>query len=199
MLIQVALPVPIDSVFDYRVVGDALPAIGCRVRVPFGARKLVGIVVAHIEHSQLTQNAIKPVLDILDERPIVDEALLKLAYWLSAYYCYPLGDVFAVMLPTLIRQGMTLDYRQLCWQQLRDATDEDFSASAKKQRQQFALCELVINSHGNSHRNSHGNATKLVTEFALIDHGVEPAYLKKFEQKGLIAPVYQMPSLPKLA
>lgn len=93
MLIQVALPVPIDSVFDYRVVSDALPAIGCRVRVPFGARKLVGIVVAHIEHSQLTQNAIKPVLDILDERPIVDEALLKLAYWLSAYYCYPLGEL----------------------------------------------------------------------------------------------------------
>lgn len=199
MLIQVALPVPIDSVFDYRVVGDALPAIGCRVRVPFGARKLVGIVVAHIEHSQLTQNAIKPVLDILDEVPIIDEALLKLAYWLSAYYCYPLGDVFAVMLPTLIRQGMTLDYRQLCWQQLRDATDEDFSASAKKQRQQFALCELVINSHSNSHSNSHGNDTKLVTEFALIDNGVEPAYLKKFAQKGLIAPVYQMPSLPKLA
>lgn len=190
LLIQVALPVPIDSVFDYRVVGDDVPAIGCRVKVPFGARKLIGIVVAHIEHSQLATQAIKPVVDIIDSEPIIDAALMTLAYWLSNYYCYPLGDVFAVMLPTLIRQGVGLDYRQLCWRQLRDATVADFSASATKQRQQFGLFELVIKSHGD---------IDTASETELIDNGVEASYLKKFEAKGLVTSFYQLPSLPKPA
>lgn len=190
MLIQVALPVPIDSVFDYRVVGDDLPAIGCRVKVPFGARKLVGIVVAHIEHSQLASEAIKPVSEIIDREPIVDKALLTLAYWLSSYYRYPLGDVFAVMLPTLIRQGITLDYRQLCWQKVREATEADFSTSAKKQKQQFALFELVVKTGGTT------NTSCSASESDLVENGVELPYLKKFEQKGLIASFYRMPSLP---
>ena len=46
-LLRVALPVPLDRLFDYRApTGATTPvAIGARVRVPFGSRELIGIVV----------------------------------------------------------------------------------------------------------------------------------------------------------
>ena len=104
----------------------------CRVRVPFGARKLVGIVVAHIEHSQLYANAIKPVLDILDERPIVDEALLKTrllavcllllsAWW--CVFCHLPTWIFAKEWRSTIDNYVGNNYVM--------PLDDDFSASAK--------------------------------------------------------------------
>ena len=129
MLIQVALPVPLYSVFDYRVIGDEMPALGCRVRVPFGRRRLIGIVGAHVETSAAT--GLKSIEAVLDAEPVLDDGLLNLGYWLAQYYHYPLGDVFAVMLPTLVRQGAMLDFRQRFWRQVRPATAQDFSASAK--------------------------------------------------------------------
>ena len=113
MFIQVALPVPIDSVFDYTIDG-VLPPIGARVRVPFGSRKLIGIVVAHAEQPSIAAQKLKAVLEVLDTEPLVDTPLLSLAQWLSRYYHYPLGDVLAVMLPTLLRQGAPLKtYEQI--------------------------------------------------------------------------------------
>ena len=47
-LVRVALDVPLYRVFDYRVpTGEALTAedIGRRVRVPFGSRPRIGIVI----------------------------------------------------------------------------------------------------------------------------------------------------------
>ena len=64
MLLQVALPVPLYRVFDYRLPADTptlpngaamaampLPPIGSRVEVPFGRQTLIGIVIAHIEEA----------------------------------------------------------------------------------------------------------------------------------------------------
>lgn len=108
MLIQVALPVPMYQAFDYLIPSNfPLPNIGCRVTVPFGKanRTLVGIVIAQIHNSNIDSTKLKSILDILDKQPILDKHLLNFAYWLSQYYHYPIGDVFAVMLPAFIRQG----------------------------------------------------------------------------------------------
>ncbi|MEE7547792.1 hypothetical protein HF319_12760, partial [Xanthomonas sp. Kuri4-1] len=45
--LRVALPVPLPRLFDYLPPPGAAPAepVGCRVRVPFGSRELVGVVV----------------------------------------------------------------------------------------------------------------------------------------------------------
>lgn len=108
MLIQVALPVPMYQAFDYLIPSNfPLPNIGCRVTVPFGKanRTLVGIVIAQIHNSNIDSTKLKSILDILDKQPILDKHLLNFAHWLSQYYHYPIGDVFAVMLPAFIRQG----------------------------------------------------------------------------------------------
>lgn len=184
MLIQVALPVPLYQVFDYLVPDNLqnptnFPKIGSRVLVPFGWQQLIGIVINHIEHSDIAIDKLKHILQVIDNEAIIDDNLLKLAHWLSQYYHYPLGDVFAVMLPTLVRQGKVLTQPQDFWRVLRPATEHDFSKSVKKQRQQFSLIEL------HNEFNLFNNKTEIL-ESDLLAQGVEKSFLQTFAKKGLI-------------
>jgi len=78
---------------------------GCRVLVPFGSRKLTGVVLA--THSQPPTGPTKEALRLLDEEPALDEGLLDLGRWISSYYCAPLGDTLRAMTPLAadIRRG----------------------------------------------------------------------------------------------
>ena len=181
MLLQVALPVPLYRVFDYRLptaieaLSDAgLPAVGCRVEVPFGRQTLIGIVVAHIAKtsSNVPVNKLKSINKCLDATPILDAHMLKLAHWLAGYYHYPLGDVLAVILPSLVRQGKPLDLLITHWRILPHVTDDDFHPNAKKQKQQFDMLKL------------HGE--RGASEDVLLLEGMERAFLNTLEDKGLI-------------
>lgn len=106
--IQVAVPVPLRQLFTY-VHSEALAA-GVRVIVPFGPRKLVGVVVdgcfdiaSDSEAADISK--IKPIEQTIDEQPVLDVVLLKIAQWLWQYYHHAPGDVLHAMLPVLLRKG----------------------------------------------------------------------------------------------
>jgi primosomal protein N' (replication factor Y) len=94
---DVALPVPLDMVFTYRVAAEATPVAGGRVLVPFRQQRLTGIVVEL--HDRKPSVKTKTVLCVLDVSPVLDEQLLRLGRWISDYYLAPLGEVFRTMLP----------------------------------------------------------------------------------------------------
>jgi primosomal protein N' (replication factor Y) len=94
---DVALPVPLDMVFTYRVPAEAAPVAGGRVLVPFRQQRLTGVVVEL--HDREPSVKIKPVLNVLDTTPVLDDQLLRLARWIADYYLAPLGEVFRTMLP----------------------------------------------------------------------------------------------------
>ncbi len=187
MLIQVALPVPLYQVFDYSLSADNahLPAIGSRVEVPFGRQILIGIVIAHIAHSDSTvpSNKLKPITRCLDSDSILNEQMLATAYWLSQYYHYPLGEVLAVMLPSLVRQGKPLDLLVMHWRILPHITERDFHSNANKQKQQFAMLKL------------HGE--RGASEEVLLLEGMQRPFLKTLEDKGLIEHYIETKSTPK--
>lgn len=185
MLVQVALPVPLYSVFDYSVFDyNAPPAIGCRVEVPFGSRTLIGIVVAHIAQTASTvpPSKLKPINQCLDDTPILSKDMLTLASWMARYYHYPLGEVLVVMLPSLIRQGQPLDLLITHWRILPHASDDDFHPNAKKQQQQFDMLKL----HG----------ARGASEDILLLEGMQRAFLKTLEDKGLIERYIQPRAAP---
>jgi primosomal protein N' (replication factor Y) len=93
---DVALPVPLEANFTYRLNGN-LPVIGGRVIVPFREQRLPGIVVAL--HDTPPRVAAKIVLTVLDASPVLDAELMKLGQWIADYYVAPLGEVFRTMLP----------------------------------------------------------------------------------------------------
>ena len=94
---DVALPVPLDMVFTYRVLAETTPLVGGRVLVPFRQQRLTGIVVEL--HDRKPSMTIKSILSVLDLTPVLDDQLLRLGRWIADYYLAPIGEVFRTMLP----------------------------------------------------------------------------------------------------
>lgn len=92
---DVALPVPLDRVFTYSLGAQAQG--GCRVEVPFGSRKLIGMVLR--VHNDAPEYEVRDILRVIDAEPVLDGELLRLGRWIGEYYCAPVGEVFKGMLP----------------------------------------------------------------------------------------------------
>jgi primosomal protein N' (replication factor Y) len=106
---DVAVPVPLDTVFTYRVPADAAPVVGGRVLVPFRQQRMTGIVVEL--HDRKPSVATKNILSVLDQTPVLDAHLLRLGRWISDYYLAPLGEVFRTMLPLGAEFKRAIGYR----------------------------------------------------------------------------------------
>ncbi|OOW90402.1 primosomal protein N' [Xanthomonas campestris pv. vitistrifoliae] len=117
--LRVALPVPLPQLFDYLPPADAAltdPArVGCRVRVPFGPRELVGVVV---EIGQLpAADGLRPALAWCDQAPLLVDELARSLHWLARYTHAPLGEAQASALPGPLRRGEPLaDTHAWAWQ-----------------------------------------------------------------------------------
>ena len=96
---DVAVPLPLDTAFTYRVPEGMFVSAGSRVVVPFRGQKVVGIVTEL--HDREPKVAAKSVLQSLDDEnaPALSIELLRLGQWISEYYLAPLGEVFRTMLP----------------------------------------------------------------------------------------------------
>jgi primosomal protein N' (replication factor Y) len=106
---NVAVPVPLDIVFTYRLHAETCPLPGTRVLVPFRRQRLVGIVTEIHDHPPAL--ATKNVLEILDADPALSESLLCLGRWISEYYLAPIGEVFRSMLPLSAEFRRAVVYR----------------------------------------------------------------------------------------
>ena len=107
---RVALATPLRRLFDYlppQAVPDSPGAIepGMRVLVPFGRQRLVGLVMAAGESSDLPADRLKPIIAVLDARPVLDRPALSLLEWAADYYLHPIGEVLAAALPKALRLG----------------------------------------------------------------------------------------------
>ncbi|HUH00089.1 MAG TPA: primosomal protein N' [Gammaproteobacteria bacterium] len=108
-ILKVAVDAPLDTLFDYFPPDAApLPPPGARVRVPFGHRNRVGLVMAHAESSELPDERLRPAVDVLDAMPLFDATMLRLLNWTARYYQEPPGLVVAAALPAPLRQGKPL-------------------------------------------------------------------------------------------
>jgi primosomal protein N' (replication factor Y) (superfamily II helicase) len=106
---DVAVPVPLDMVFTYRVPADATPVVGGRVLVPFRQSRTSGIVVEL--HDRKPTVTTKNILSVLDLVPVLDDQLLRLGRWIADYYLAPIGEVFRTMLPLSAEFKRSIGYR----------------------------------------------------------------------------------------
>ena len=100
---RVALPVALDTPLSYRIpesfAGRALP--GTRVLVPLGRRTSIGVVVGMDESAQ--PPGLKPILEVLDETPLLDSGLLEFTRRVAEHYFSPWGQVLQAALPLELR------------------------------------------------------------------------------------------------
>jgi len=106
---DVALAVPLDAAFTYRVPDGMEPVVGGRVLVPFRQQRLSGIVVKLHDTQPSVQT--KNLISLLDSTPVLDDQLLQLAKWIAGYYLAPLGEVFRTMLPLGAEFKRSIAYR----------------------------------------------------------------------------------------
>jgi len=128
---DVSLPVPLDQPFTYSL-PDTLRhrvRVGSRLMVPFGTRKLTGVILRC--HDDPPPVATRDALRLIDSEPVLSAELMALGRWIAGYYCSPLGDVLRAMLPlsSEIRRGkvwsLTDSGRDAARQLLLDSSPDD--------------------------------------------------------------------------
>lgn len=108
-ILKVAVNVPLSRDFDYLPPASGpVPAVGCRVLVPFGRRQQIGMVTAHANESVISAARIRRCSRVLDENAILSDPDLWLIRFASDYYHHPIGEVVSAALPALLRQGKPL-------------------------------------------------------------------------------------------
>ncbi len=102
-IVRVAIDVPLHTLFDYAA--DDSVAVGQRVLVPFGSRKMVGVVMECVAESSVSAARTKSVLQVLQGSAPLSELFLSLLRFCSDYYRYPVGSAVFTALPTRLRSA----------------------------------------------------------------------------------------------
>lgn len=168
--IEVALPVPLRQTFTYCHSTAESVQIGVRVSVPFGRRKLIGLVTKKVSIPP-TGIKCKPVLAVLDDHAVVDSELLRLLLWASQYYQHPLGEVINAALPKKLREGGHFqEPESLVYQRTAIADKADLTRAPAQQK----LISLI------------GNDDQLLADQIKSKLPTYRAPLKALLEKGLV-------------
>ena len=177
-ILRVAVPSPLRRAFDY------LPPHGSseeqfqpgqRIRVPFGPREIVGILLSVEQQTAIEPDKLKNAVKRLDNEPPIPQNLFKLCQWASHYYHHPIGEVFANAIPSLMRQGeSTADQHHWCWKITPAGLNVNESSLKNAPRQAEALATLGQHSDG-------------LTEPALKSLGIKSLQLNALQRKGFAA------------
>ncbi len=108
-VLRVAINAPLPTLFDYLPpAGGPAIANGCRILVPFGRRREVGVVMETAPSSDVPSSRLRAAVRLLDEDPVFDDDTLWLIRFVAGYYHHPIGEVVAAALPAILRQGRPL-------------------------------------------------------------------------------------------
>ncbi len=99
-IVRVALPLPVDELFEYAVPLelDEHARPGCRVRVRVRERLLTGVIVERTGHPQF-QGRLLPIECVVDLEPALSKAMLEMLREAATELLCPLGIALATALP----------------------------------------------------------------------------------------------------
>ncbi len=148
---DIILPLPLADSYTYSVPSQWTDTVrrGCRVIVPLGAKKhYVGIVLE--VHTRKPQGInIKPITEIVDTEPVINEMQLRLWQWIAHYYICSLGEVYNAALPAKLKTAQTsrVKKRTVKIEEL-EMDQTTFPLSTLNPSQQDA-CQSIISSFTN--------------------------------------------------
>ncbi|MEO0650974.1 MAG: primosomal protein N' [Planctomycetota bacterium] len=177
--VDVALDRPVRTEFTYAVAPELVAAAvpGVRVRVPFGSRREVGVVVAARQSRAEDPGAdrVRPIEGVLDEAPIVDAPLLALTEWMSDEYGCAWGEALAAILPAPLKRARGAR-RVWMVRATEAATPEAIAELEEASKEQYRLLRTLAEIEGEV------GLRELANKLGLSD---SPA--RTLEKKGLVA------------
>ncbi len=153
-ILRVALSTPLRRLFDYLLPASARhhppPNIGTRILVPFGPRKLVGLIIEIADHSTIERDKLKHAIRVLDDQPIFSNSLLHCLKWMADYYHHPLGEVVHAALPTHLRTDNPVSKpdQRTRWSVTERGALSEIGLATNAHRQRHALEQLRQHPNG---------------------------------------------------
>ena len=151
---RVALDTPLKRLFDYLPPESTLWGApiepGMRVRVPFGRQKLIGIVMEAADSSEVSPERLKPILEVLDPRPVLDASALALLRWAAEYYHHPIGEVLSTALPKAMRMGAAAEAHEERWSVTPDGREAWTRGEPRRAPRQRELLRFLVGGDGSA-------------------------------------------------
>lgn len=172
LFVTVIIPVALSKLYTYSVPLHFKEAVrvGCRAEVQFGKSKLYAALIYKIHTNAPENYSPKPIINVLDEEPVVTPEQFQLWEWMSRYYATTMGEVMNASLPAglklasettlLIRPGFT---------------DEDFAREDLKEKERMILEALYQRVE-----------LSIAEVQALLDQKTIYPYIKSLMEKRLI-------------
>lgn len=164
------------SVFTYSAPSDLSVEVGDLVRVPFGSRRVLG-VVCRTDSQPMAET--KDIEGVVESRAVWPWQI-DLARWVAEYYCSSLSDAIRLVLPPALRRRATSAIRLA-----RHQFDEG-GLSIDEQ----ALVALLRDSPA---------PVKLARARKALGASVVKSALRGLLARGIVSPVDVMPSRPTTA
>lgn len=149
-IVSVAIPIPVNQLFDYQVPQDIDMKhlqMGMRLRVPFGKSHKIGILMTLPVLTETASPKIKAIEAILDTESLLSAHDIQLLLWASRYYYHPIGEVCSAAFPVLLRKGNLAQLPTVNFYRLTNLgiqTDPDTLKRAPKQQQLLAYFQVQL-------------------------------------------------------
>ncbi|MBP5193854.1 MAG: hypothetical protein J6126_03920, partial [Clostridia bacterium] len=102
----------VDRIFEYEAIEDVYE--GSRVIVPFGYKKIEGIVIGLKQTSDFDRSKIKKIIGVIEDTPALTPECLSLVNFVRDRYHVPTALALRLFLPAEMRKGrvkaQTLSY-----------------------------------------------------------------------------------------
>jgi primosomal protein N' (replication factor Y) len=191
LILRIAVDTPLRRLFDYLPPADAdfhELQVGQRLWVPFGRRRVVGMVVATSNRTEVPQAKLRRAQALIDREPVFDAQLFGLLVWSADYYRHPIGEVLAAALPGALRDGAALTATREYWQLTELGRNEARAKTSKRASRLHAVID-VLESQPN-----------LPAEALVVAHAEWRAALRILQQRGYVqSSEVSAPSLPASA
>ncbi len=154
------------------------------MRVPFGRRELIGLLVGTSLASTVAPTKLRNATAILDLRPVFDPVTFDLLRWAADYYHHPLGEVLAAALPASLRAGQAANDSIESWTITALGQEELQRPSGRRKSQHRALLAWL---------SEHGPAT-----IEAVRPPFKPGALRVLTERGWVVASRTAPTVPPL-
>ncbi|HQW85039.1 MAG TPA: DEAD/DEAH box helicase, partial [Ferruginibacter sp.] len=143
---EIILPLALPTTYTYSIPKKIIQKVtpGCRVEVVFGKQKKYAGIIKSVFNKEPGYPS-KPILNVLDDEPILYPQQLQLWHWLSQYYMCSEGEVMAAALPTHFKLSSEtiLIYNEEIGDDFSHLNDEEFLvAEALLLKKELRLTEV---------------------------------------------------------
>lgn len=202
LVVEVILPVPVRSNFDYRVLPQYahLAVVGMRVVVPFGKNKMYTAVIRRVRDADLPGErlpeeflrTLKHVEAFPDDQPVLRPQQLDLFAWIAHYYFCTEGEVHKAALPS----GLKLESELVAeWAGIDNWEDAELAPKdhdvlrllESKRRLNLAEAAQVMDMQGPLPRLRNLEARGLLR----LAHRLKQGYMPRMVRFVEVAPLYR--------